>query len=214
MKKTLVILFFVLLGVLPIASMAQIRIYDDVEAGQPFDVTTKVTFGSSPNSITNYASTIIGTNINIQLFTTSNNDGLLVITHDEATVEIPALPEGDYSIEVIITGIGWIAPDTRDISIPRPKDWGSNDLIIYAVNGTKPIFTKTSNTFEYVHLQRNDDPNLDYTLETCTNLAGGIWVPLNSVTATNVTGGVFDEVTHSIPTTNSQTYVQLKVIHQ
>lgn len=66
----------------------------------------------------------------------------------------------------------------------------------------------------YIHLQRNDDTNLVYSLETRTNLVSGIWTNLGyTVIGTNLMGGRLfcDEITNIIPTTALQSFIRLKV---
>jgi len=70
------------------------------------------------------------------------------------------------------------------------------------------------NELRYVHLQRNDDTNLVYVVESCTNLVSGVWTNAGSpVTGTNVTGGAYDEVLHLIPVDAPQTYIRLKIVY-
>jgi len=98
---------------------------------------------------------------------------------------------------------------------------GRDNLYEYALNGnptngldagTAPALVKAGDSFEYTHLQRNDDPNLYYTVQTCTNLVLGSWTDSGSAPlGTNITGGVYDEVTNSIPTTTPQSYIRLKI---
>jgi len=78
--------------------------------------------------------------------------------------------------------------------------------------GLVPTLGSEDGTMVYVHAQRTDDSNLSYALETTTNLVSSGWT--NSgyfVVATNVTGGTFDYVTNTIPTTLDQTFIRLRI---
>ena len=214
MKKTQKIIFSTLIMILPITSMAWVYFFEDIEAGRPFDITAEIMFTHGGDSITNYSSAIVGTNINIQLFTTTNNLGPAVINYDYAVIEIPAQPEGNYTIEVTITGNGSVPlGNIRDFSIPRLADWGDNPPIIFAVNGVAPTYTVTSNTFKYIHMQRSDVP-INYTVETCTNLIAAIWIPHTNNITTNITGRTYDEIIHNISTKNTQTFVRFSSTYQ
>jgi hypothetical protein len=80
------------------------------------------------------------------------------------------------------------------------------------LDGHIPTLGKAGNALEYVYGMRNDDPSLTYYLELTDNLILGAWTNKGyTVTGTNVPGGLFDQVTNSIPTTNTQTYIRLKV---
>ena len=94
------------------------------------------------------------------------------------------------------------------IFLDPPRGGGLWD---YAVGGVDPIFTKSSNAFEYVHQQRNDDPTLNYIIQVRTNLTEGAWITVSLESTTTVLGGVYDKITHSIPATNDQTYVRLLI---
>ena len=68
------------------------------------------------------------------------------------------------------------------------------------------------NELRYVHLRRNDDTNLMYVVETCTNLVSRVWTNAGyTVTGTNVLGGAYDEVTYRIPPDAPETYIRLKI---
>jgi len=68
------------------------------------------------------------------------------------------------------------------------------------------------NELRYAHLRRNDDTNLLYVVETCTNLVFGVWTNAGyTVTGTNVLGGAYDEVTYRIPAHAPETYLRLKI---
>jgi hypothetical protein len=78
--------------------------------------------------------------------------------------------------------------------------------------GVDPVLQRANGAVWYIHLQRNDDTNLIYSVETCTNLASTVWINSgSSVLGTNVAGGAFDEVTNSIITTAPQRFIRLKI---
>lgn len=99
---------------------------------------------------------------------------------------------------------------------------GLSNIEEYGLNGNPtngtldpailPVFTQTASGFDYIHIQRNDDPALTYTVETSTDLVN---VPFTntgySVSGTNVSGGVFDSVTNTIPTTEGQLFIRLNI---
>jgi hypothetical protein len=80
--------------------------------------------------------------------------------------------------------------------------------------GVDPLLLKTGGQLVYIHLQRNDDPNLVYEVETCTNLVSGGWAPAGSpVIGTGIAGGgvSYDVVTNSIPVTGDEQFIRLQV---
>jgi hypothetical protein len=100
-------------------------------------------------------------------------------------------------------------------------DDGWDNLMEYALDGNPkdgilgdnvPTTEIAGATMEYVHNMRADDPSLTYYLELTDNLVLGTWTNMGyTVTGTNVTGGSYDQVTNSIPTTNTQTFIRLTV---
>ena len=73
---------------------------------------------------------------------------------------------------------------------------------------------KNGAVFDYIYDQRNDDANLTYRVEVCTNLMSNSWADATALVVTNTTVGEFDNVTHTIPATQSQSYIRLKVTNQ
>jgi hypothetical protein len=97
---------------------------------------------------------------------------------------------------------------------------GANNLLEYALmgnptnhldRGTEPSLVQVSNVFHYIHLMRNDDLSLIYTVESRTNLLSGDWAPIGTATETNFFGDAFDEVSHLIQTNQPQSYLRLNV---
>ncbi|RKX36643.1 MAG: hypothetical protein DRP64_18320, partial [Verrucomicrobia bacterium] len=64
----------------------------------------------------------------------------------------------------------------------------------------------------YVHAQRSDDNELTYWLETTTDLIFVPWANAGySIGGTNVTGGLLDYVTNTVPAAADETFVRLRV---
>jgi hypothetical protein len=64
----------------------------------------------------------------------------------------------------------------------------------------------------YVHAQRSDDQSLSFWLETTASLTIPNWSNSGyTVVATNVTGGVYDFVTNTVPTAADETFIRLRV---
>ncbi|RKX47757.1 MAG: hypothetical protein DRP64_00165 [Verrucomicrobia bacterium] len=78
--------------------------------------------------------------------------------------------------------------------------------------GHVPVFENDGGGMIYIHAQRTDDQNLAYWLETTENLSIPSWANSGySVVATNVTGGLFDFVTNSVPTTADENFIRLRI---
>jgi hypothetical protein len=82
---------------------------------------------------------------------------------------------------------------------------GLDNLAEYALGGNPtnntdvgivPTLINNSGTLIYVHVQRADDTNLFYFLETSTNLVSNTWTSFGYTAATNVTGLTFNYVTN------------------
>lgn len=90
---------------------------------------------------------------------------------------------------------------------------GWNNLLEYALNGgVSPSLEPTESTPVFCHLRRNDDAELSYVVEVCTNLLDGSW-STNGVTVQGAgdAGGSFEEVTNAVPDSSEAVYVRLKV---
>jgi hypothetical protein len=79
------------------------------------------------------------------------------------------------------------------------------------IDGNIPTFEQTAGAaMNYIHAQRADDPGLFYCLELSDDLLLSNWTNSGyTVVATNGTGGTFDFVTNSIPTTDSRKFIRL-----
>jgi hypothetical protein len=65
-----------------------------------------------------------------------------------------------------------------------------------------------------MHLQRNDDSNLVYSVETRADLGSGVWTNAGySVLGTNVMGAgtFYDVVTNSIPMDAEKAFIRLRI---
>ena len=78
--------------------------------------------------------------------------------------------------------------------------------------GHVPVFENDGSGMIYVHAQRTDNPNLAYWLETTATLTLPSWTNSGySVVSTNVTGGLFNFVTNSVPTADDKTFIRLQI---
>ncbi|MCU0857451.1 MAG: NBR1-Ig-like domain-containing protein [Pontiellaceae bacterium] len=118
---------------------------------------------------------------------------------------VPAQPSG-YAAWAATNGITGGPTDDDDGD-------GLNNFSEYAVR-EKPAFIKSGDTFDYIYLQRNDDPNLIYSVETTTNLLSEVWINTGGTAQTNVIGGSYDEITRTIPLDHPMAYLRLKITGQ
>jgi hypothetical protein len=73
-----------------------------------------------------------------------------------------------------------------------------------------PFIVNTGSGLEYIHVQRNDDTNLVYSIETTTDLVYGTWANAGvTAWATNIGGGVFDTVTNAVDATVDKRFIRL-----
>ena len=97
-----------------------------------------------------------------------------------------------------------------------------NNLYEYALNGdpvdpatqgAAPLFSRLdSGTMQFIHVLRNDDASLVYSIDVRSNLTAGIWSPaVYSVTGIRAMPGAYDQVTNSIPVTEPDAFYRLKV---
>ena len=75
----------------------------------------------------------------------------------------------------------------------------------------EPVFTKATGEFEYSFKQRNDDTNLTYTVEVCTDLATGSWTDAGTTGVNTGTAGAYNNMKHTISVDQTQTYIRLKI---
>jgi hypothetical protein len=205
---------FALLGIFPITSIAQWIEIPWTAPNTAFDAFILINVVNPFDAYISESVAVSGTNIAVQMsHYNSELPSTEVLTNGRYFASNLSLPEGSYSISVQLASYGSTNVVTRNFSVPHTGDPigdpdFSNPRTFYGVD---PLFIRTSNTFEYIHLQRNDIGSLDYIIQTRTNLNKGAWISLNADKTTNVLGGAYDMITLNIPTTNSQTYVRLIV---
>lgn len=90
---------------------------------------------------------------------------------------------------------------------------GLDNLSEYALS-EKPTISRTATTFYYVHQQRANDPGLTFLVETCSDLTAEHWTAVEVTSVTNITGGVYNDVTNSISMAGLQSYLRLNVTSQ
>lgn len=212
MKIIRMIALFLWIGVLPVSLQAQVWFPEGSEPEQPFEMEVTVTFPTAGYSVTNYTVDVSGMNIDIRLFTPASTTGYVaqVVTHEQAVIQIPALPEGKYTCHLTVSGKGTIYPDTIEFSVPQPAGSYIGDPFLF-FGQDLPTLKKTNRVFRYKHPQLANVSGLVYMAEACTNLTMQEWVPLANAT-TNITGGLYNEITYDVPATNSQTYIRVRIL--
>ncbi len=98
---------------------------------------------------------------------------------------------------------------------------GEDNLAEYALGGDPtdgldpgavPIFTRSADGFTYTHMSRNDDSGLLYTIESTTNLVSGVWTNAGyAVDGIHENAGTFDAITNSIPVSDDNTFIRLRI---
>ena len=130
--------------------------------------------------------------------------------------------DGDYKLTSRLPGYaGWalslgIGGENEDFDLDL-----QDNLYEYAMNGDPkdplvlgedPVLVDLGGSIAYTHLQRNDDSNLVYSVETTADLVSPSWAPGYAVPiGTNVTGDAYDVVTNTVPTTADEIFVRLEV---
>lgn len=119
----------------------------------------------------------------------------------------------------------WAASFGVDLGAPTNDYDGDsrNNLYEYALNGNptnrlsegiEPSLMWVGDQLHYVYLRRNDDTNIVYSVQATTNLVSGVWTTDGINAVTNVTGAVYDEVTHRVSTTNQNLYLRLRIMNE
>jgi hypothetical protein len=139
------------------------------------------------------------------------SDGSLSVTQNFMVVV--ASPLTGYAAWASTNGVG--AADTDYDSD------GRNNFYEYALNGNPtnsidngvdPVLIRAGNGLEYIHLRRNDDASLIYSVEIRTNLLSGVWTTNGtSVLGTNAYNAAYDEVRYGVAVTNTRSYIRLKI---
>jgi arylsulfatase A-like enzyme len=131
-------------------------------------------------------------------------------------------PQSDESPQIQTFSDYWmdswgvdIGNDTNDYDHDGIANWveyamGSDPTDPSSI-GTVPALENDGGTLTYRYAKRNDDSSLEYTVETTTNLMSGIWAPAGGREDVNETAGVLDEVIHSVPMDDPQSFIRLKI---
>ena len=139
-----------------------------------------------------------------------DSNGILVSGVQLVEIPGPSL----YSDWAAVYGMGSNAGQTDDYDndgLPNGYEYGlGGNPTNGVVDGEIPTFGPAGGGLEYVHAQRSDDASLVYYLETTDDLVSPAWTNAGyTVVGTNVTGGDFDYVINSIPTTDTNTFIRL-----
>jgi hypothetical protein len=96
-----------------------------------------------------------------------------------------------------------------------------DNLYEYAMNGDPkdplvlgedPILVKQGGSIAYTHLQRNDDSNLVYSVETTADLVSPSWAPGFVVpVSTNLFVDAYDVVSNTVPLTADEVFIRLEI---
>lgn len=140
------------------------------------------------------------------------------------------IPDGEnLSLQVVLPGTVdyalWLAEDYPGLAEPDKTDNPDGDALdnwneyafggdpTVADTGFVPIFGKGVGGLEYLYVQRKGRDDLNYYLETTTNLDDGVWTNDHySVTGTNTAFDTeFNEVTNQIPTDVEARFIRLQV---
>ena len=97
---------------------------------------------------------------------------------------------------------------------------GRNNLYEYALAGNPtnamddidPTLTNVGD-LKYTHEKRRDDTNLNYIVQTCTDLTTGGWADTETEITTNSSGAEYNNISHTISTNDPQSYIRLKIIN-
>jgi hypothetical protein len=102
---------------------------------------------------------------------------------------------------------GWegLVYDNIEVVMPYPTGY-SPWISLYGLSGSPDA------DMEYIYNMRTDDLSLTYYLELTDNLTFDTWTNMGyTVEGTNITGGLFDQVTNSVPTTETKKFIRLTV---
>jgi len=132
---------------------------------------------------------------------------------------------GNSTIQTYGPGYGtWFAGFEDDLGA-MTNDFdedGVPNLLEYALGGsptngvddtTLELISDGAGSLNYMHAQPTNDTSLVYIIETRDSLTSGAWTNAGNVTVsgTTVTGAAYDYVTNSVPTTDQQKFIRLKV---
>jgi len=184
---------------------------DFILASGVFTSFTEIVDGVTPG---NYIvlKDISGSSFNLQLWGNGANHigptGFQIVTYEEL-----ANPYADI----------WTTVTPGDSGTAFLEDFdsdGRNNLYEYALDGdpeddqdlgVNPTFIKVNDELQYSFKQRNDDLNLIYNVQTCSDLTAGGWTNTGADAASSTPDGLYNNVMHIIPTGSSQSYIRLKI---
>ncbi len=181
---------------------------------------TLETSGSAVSSTTVPAANLANV-VNIWRYRTTSSTSLQYGSFQELNgVTIKYVPVADPdSYEFWITQYPGVGTATNRTDNPDGDAW--SNIYEYGLNGNptvsntviQPVFQRAGSSMEYIHVQRNDDTNLVYSLEITDDLVYGIWTNLGyTVSGVNTNTGIanFDTVTNSVPTdVKDQQFIKL-----
>jgi hypothetical protein len=193
-----------------------INIYYDSTSGMKLGRTVTYTGAASPGWKTaNFTVTDarFGSSQDVRIDVTGSSPGLAYVAIQSD--QLPPALDGYTGWAGLFGGAGVIGSKTND-----PDGDCLANLGEYAQGGNPtngmdvgvvPELVNDGGTLRYIHVQRNDDTNLVYTLESTTNLVSGSWADTGyTMLGTNVTGLSLDYVTNSVPASGEQGYFRLR----
>jgi hypothetical protein len=152
--------------------------------------------------------------------TTSNTNSFQYGSFQELnSVTIKYLPVAvTDSYEFWITLYPGVGAETNRSDNPDNDAWPN--IYEYGLNGNptvsnsviQPVLQQAGGNFEYIHVQRNNDSNLVYSLEITDDLVTGTWSSTGyTVTGVNTNSGIanFDTITNSIPIDDPEKFIRL-----
>ena len=152
----------------------------------------------------------------VQIYTSSLNASEFKSRRDALSDKWGAVATPKYNLWAVGWGVD-IGSETNDFDVD-----GLNNLYEYGLNGNPtngtvgpavtPELVQGGSGLEYVHVQRNDDPSLIYTMESITDLVFGNWTNADSsVLGIGVYTNFYDTATNSVSTAEAQLFLRLKI---
>jgi hypothetical protein len=198
-------------------------------SGSTGDVTARLTFNGLTLKVVTTNSTDgwkrkqtwfnsgTATQVQLELYATNNFNGLVYLDSFSLVTMAPpyayeTLKIDSYTLWAAYNAVGDHPDQDQDND-------GFNNLYEYAFagnptnalnQGEAPTFVREGNEFVYRRLQRNNDTNITYRLEVCTNLLSGVWTDGGLVAVTNGAVGDFNNVVSVVPTNDLSLYIRIK----
>ena len=79
--------------------------------------------------------------------------------------------------------------------------------------GYAPVMDADGGALTYRYVRRSDDSSLMYTVETTTSLTSGVWTAAGGSEVVDRSCDVLDEVIHTLPTDEPQSFFRLNTTH-